>query len=428
MRKLPAATGPEEKYTEYTLDTTFRFGTLQTESEMPQLALNSEFAIDHLNPCTPQAFLKEVTFRFRSQADLALDWHVSLMSHIFNKKTGNSYEMFIPADYFGSSLGFSMMEVPKDQAGNNARVHAILRGCLPVGLWAKAKRVRRTAEDQEWSYFPLPPLVRDVMADLTRELTEIHYLGPLRSPAKRFYIANLDSTPRMDAAGDFLPYVLRDQGENRILYRRPDGGPRLTRGSLKSALNEWLHYLRTGETFSEVGDENVNEIDFTTTKDVLLEFTLQSFGGESHALADSGFGYSQILPIVVRGLVATLGSTLAIEQPELHLNPALQVRIAEFLASLAACNKTILIETHSEHIVNSLRVMAAEDRTGTLANNCRIFFLDTDLGLPMVRTLEVQPDGTVPSWPRGFMGEALSLSSRLLRAQEYKHHNVNTVD
>ncbi len=63
-----------------------------------------------------------------------------------------------------------------------------------------------------------------------------------------------------------------------------------------------------------------NEIDVASMKDVLLEFTLRSFGGEAHALADSGFGYSQILLIVVRGLIAKKpASCIIIEQPEVHL-------------------------------------------------------------------------------------------------------------
>ena len=109
---------------------------------------------------------------------------------------------------------------------------------------------------------------------------------------------------------------------------------------------------------------------------------------------------------------------IAIEQPELHLNPALQVRIAEFLASMARVGKTLMIETHSEHIVNALRVLAAEDPGGELAAECQIVYIDIESGGPILRQLQVQANGSVPEWPRSFMGEAMHLSSRLLMAQE----------
>jgi predicted ATPase len=99
------------------------------------------------------------------------------------------------------------------------------------------------------------------------------------------------------------------------------------------------------------------------------------------------------------------------------LNPALQVRLSEFLVSLTFAEKRVLIETHSEHIVNSIRVLAAEDESGTLADMCRIVFIDTSAGRPLISDLDIESDGTVPDWPVQFFGEALSLGARLLRAQ-----------
>ena len=275
-------------------------------------------------------------------------------------------------------------------------------------------------EDEVSSFFPLPLLIREVINDLSAEFKSIHYLGPLRSPAKRFYLTNLDITPRLDAAGDFLPYVLRDRGEAIVTYFPPRGDHEI-RGPLKGAVDAWLFYLRTGESRIHERERYTPEIDFTSVREVLLELTVQSFGGESHALADSGFGYSQLLPIVVAGLLASYGQTIAIEQPELHLNPGLQVRMAEFLQSLARTGKTVLIETHSEHIINTLRVLAAEDATGAFSSGCSILFLDTERGMPLLRRLEIQNDGNVPEWPRSFMGEAMHLSARLLRAQQERY-------
>jgi predicted ATPase len=120
----------------------------------------------------------------------------------------------------------------------------------------------------------------------------------------------------------------------------------------------------------------------------------------------------------VKGLLAKPGQTLVVEQPELHLNPALQVRLADFLVAMVCAGKQVLIETHSEHIVDAIRVLYVEDETGQLENKCRIFFIDTELDKPSVLQLDIKKDGTVPDWPQHFFGEAASLTGRLLRAQK----------
>ena len=184
-----------------------------------------------------------------------------------------------------------------------------------------------------------------------------------------------------------------------------------------SALAQWLCYLRTGEELSCA--ETGGELKVSALKNVLVELEVKSsVGKEVYPLADSGFGYSQVLPILVRGLLTPRDGTLIIEQPELHLNPALQVRLAKFLVNMARAGKQVVVETHSEHLVNSIRVLCAEDETGTLANDSGIFFLDIVEGLPVVRELSIQSDGTVAEWPQNFFGEAASLTGRLLRAQK----------
>lgn len=420
LRKLPKAETPDNRYGPYNIDSRFYFGVLQKGLPDPQMPLSPDLAVEKgAQACTHQAFLKRATFTLRTDDGMSLDWQVHLNSEVQDGERGPSYMIEIPGDYFGFSNGFTMMDVEESESGN-VMIPTFIKGLLPIGLWAKPKRgdeAVSSEQREEFSYFPLPPLIREAMTDLAEQLNHIHYIGPLRSPAKRYYMTNLDSAPSLDSAGDFLPYVLRDARNTQIVYAPPDHHGKISHGKLSTALGQWLHYLRTGEKLdgSELAVDG--EIGVASTKDVLVEFVLQSFGGELHALADSGFGYSQVLPILVRSLIARPDSLIAIEQPELHLNPALQVRLVEFLVALALCRKVVLIETHSEHIVNALRVLAAEDQSNVLSESSSIYFLDTEYGYPVVKNLEIQEDGTVPEWPRQFMGEALSLSARLLRAQ-----------
>ena len=158
-----------------------------------------------------------------------------------------------------------------------------------------------------------------------------------------------------------------------------------------------------------------------------VEINLKSFDGKSlHSLADTGFGYSQVLPIIVKGLMARKGSTIIVEQPELHLNPALQVRLADFFISLIRSGKQVIIETHSEHIVNTIRTRTATDKTGYLSSNTKIYFIDIERNKPIIHDMNIREDGTVPKWPLKFFREAANLTGELLRARTYnRKKNTN---
>src|SRR5262249_49844507 len=143
--------------------------------------------------------------------------------------------------------------------------------------------------------------------------------------------ANLGIDPDMDPSGEFLPYVLRDRADQRVLNVPPGAHGKPIRQTLAEALDGWVAFLRTGEPAAAKQSGEV----VLQTEQVLVQINLKSVAGtESHALADSGFGYSQVLPILVRGLLAGQDSTFIVEQPELHLNPSLQVRLAEFFVSM----------------------------------------------------------------------------------------------
>jgi predicted ATPase len=317
------------------------------------------------------------------------------------------YDMIMPKLYWErTSSGEFEYELLGD---GKVKVEVLLNGLVPILIAAKRK------DEKSLTFIPLPPDMVHVLRDLQRKLSEVHYIGPLRAPAKRYYITNVDSQPAMDAAGEFLPYVLKNRGDDTIRFPSPKQIGPLKPRKLRLVLDEWVHYLRTGDPQF---DKASHEIDIPSKGDVLLEFFLRDLSGtESHALADSGFGYSQVLPILVRGLVSRVGHTLMIEQPELHLNPALQVRLADFFVGLIRSGRQVLLETHSEHIVNAVRVLAAEDESNTIAPKISIFFIDVIDGRPDVTSLNIKPDGTVPDWPASFFGEALDLSSRLLISQ-----------
>ena len=140
-------------------------------------------------------------------------------------------------------------------------------------------------------------------------------------------------------------------------------------------MDHWLYFIRTGET-KQMREQQPHEIRVSSMKGVLVELEVPSPNDSTpHSLADSGFGYSQLLPILARGLMASRKHTVIVEQPELHLNPGVQIRLAEFFVSLVLAGKQVLLETHSEHMVNAVRVLVAEQDNSNLTGRCNIFYI-----------------------------------------------------
>ena len=130
-------------------------------------------------------------------------------------------------------------------------------------------------------------------------------------------------------------------------------------------------------------------------------------------LPDVGFGVSQVLPILVMGLLAPEHTLLIIEQPELHLHPRVQARLGDFFVGLSQCNKQCLIETHSENLVNQLRyhIVAAG---GQEKSDCMIYFVDQDeKGATKFEPVEISPNGNILNWPSGFFDETMLQEDRI---------------
>jgi len=128
--------------------------------------------------------------------------------------------------------------------------------------------------------------------------------------------------------------------------------------------------------------------------------------------ADIGVGVSQLLPFVVATLVAKKGF-IAIEQPELHVHPRVQVAIGDLLTQ-ANDKASFLIETHSEHLILRLLRRIRETTDNELPEGTKpvtpkdisiVYIEPSDNGV-QVRNIEIDEDGEFTShWPKGFFGE-----------------------
>jgi predicted ATPase len=123
-----------------------------------------------------------------------------------------------------------------------------------------------------------------------------------------------------------------------------------------------------------------------------------------------GFGFSYALPIIVAGLTAQAGSILLIENPEAHLHPAGQSNMGTFLALVASSGIQVIVETHSEHIVNGIRLAIAEN--DKINSELAVFHFFGDTGMS---TMSVSPSGVMSDWPPGFFDQAEADLAQLSR-------------
>jgi predicted ATPase len=129
-----------------------------------------------------------------------------------------------------------------------------------------------------------------------------------------------------------------------------------------------------------------------------------------------GVGVSQILPVLVMGLHSEPGSVLLMEQPELHLHPAMQQKLGDFLLACARSGRQVIVETHSDHLVTRLRRRIAEDDSDAVLNLVGLVFTERRDGRTSFSHLEPNRFGGFDDWPEGFFDESSTDSQRLLEA------------
>ena len=129
----------------------------------------------------------------------------------------------------------------------------------------------------------------------------------------------------------------------------------------------------------------------------------QLLASEQIRPANMGFGFSYALPIIVAGLLMPAEGILIVENPEAHLHPAGQSRLGRFLARVAGSGAQVIVETHSDHIINGIRLAVAEDSV-IPTDKVLVHFFGNEAG-QAPEEIEVTSRGALTSWPQGFFDQ-----------------------
>jgi predicted ATPase len=137
------------------------------------------------------------------------------------------------------------------------------------------------------------------------------------------------------------------------------------------------------------------------------------------SIADVGFGVSQSLPVLVALIAARPGQLVYLEQPEIHLHPKAQRRLAHTLCRAAKRGVILVVETHSAILLREVQTLVA---SGDMPrDDVMLHWLHrNDDGVTVVSTAELDENGAYGPWPEDFDATELEAESAYLDAVEAK--------
>ncbi|MCS6871550.1 MAG: DUF3696 domain-containing protein [Anaerolineae bacterium] len=232
----------------------------------------------------------------------------------------------------------------------------------------------------------------------------LRYLSANRvGPTALFEVSRADAISEVGTYGQNLALALRQYGRTQLTYWSPTRQDD-TNATLQEAVADWLQYMGLIQRYELVDYGKLG---------VFLQIFVKGVS-KPLDLTSVGFGTSQVLPILVQGLLTPEGGLFIVEQPEVHLHPKLQSSLAYFFYSLSRRNVQCIVETHSDHIVNQLRVLVA--KMPQLRQHIRIYFASRS---PEEGTtfeeVRLGKTGAIKNWPQDFLSEADKLARELVK-------------
>lgn len=252
--------------------------------------------------------------------------------------------------------------------------------------------------DEAVAYYQNADFIQNLNLLHERLFSSIYYLGPLRNRAKRLYTWAGGEPKDVGRIGDdTISAILAARESGRLLnteYRKK-------RKTLEEVVAEMLQKMGLIESF---------KISKVSEKRQDYEVKVRTKGSKSFVdILDVGVGVSQVLPVIVEVFYAPPGSTIIIEQPELHLHPAAQAGLADVLIDAIHAREDyenrgiqLIIESHSEHFLRRLQRRIAE---GELKEEEFSGYFISISDHSKIEKLQIDEYGEIDNWPENFFGD-----------------------
>ena len=179
-----------------------------------------------------------------------------------------------------------------------------------------------------------------------------HYLQAERTgPRTSFQAPPLQAfgDRQLGKAGEYCAHVLAVHERENIPIREL-GHPRAVSLGLRDQVEAWIAAVSPGT--------RIHAVPYPDMDLVSLQFSFvgEGFVSDRYRATNVGFGLTYALPLIVATLMSAPGALLLIENPEAHLHPRAQIKLTELLARAAAHGVQVVLETHSDHVLNGLRL------------------------------------------------------------------------
>lgn len=250
--------------------------------------------------------------------------------------------------------------------------------------------------DELW-LTPIKPLINNLSTN-PLYYQEFYYLnaeriGPRLSQSIKFY-----DYYNVGHKGEYTAQIISNLNYNFSVEENRINKDYLKGNRLEHHVNAWLEFILPGVSITSYYDDK------THTARIEMENSFSK--GTPVVPTNTGFGISYVLPIIVSGLIAKRDRFLIIENPEAHLHPSAQSKIGCFLAMIANSGVRVIVETHSDHVVNGIQLAVAKK---DIPSECVTinYFNSSQSGIqPNIQPISITEKGELTDWPIGFFDQS----------------------
>ncbi len=188
--------------------------------------------------------------------------------------------------------------------------------------------------------------------------------------------------------GEHTVQVLSSNLYDRLDVEKEKSFENSTNLKLGAQVNSWMNYIIPG---TNLNARKLDEINKSIARI------------NNYSPNNVGFGISYVLPIVVSGLLAE--GILIVENPEAHLHPSGQSRIGQFLAQVASAGVQVVVETHSEHVLNGIRIATMKGVLQPDDVAINFFQRNADTENVEIQQIGINSMGDFTEFPTGFFDQ-----------------------
>ena len=209
--------------------------------------------------------------------------------------------------------------------------------------------------------------------------------APVRSAPKRTYDPG---RPYWDPEGDSIPTYYAD-----LLFR--------DRGKWEKLKHALEQFGKDSGLFDEISIKTLGNRESEP-----FQIQIRKSGGKAKGpfrnLIDVGYGVSQALPVVTALLRESAPNMFLIQQPEVHLHPSAQASLASLFCDLASSGRNLLVETHSDYIIDRTRMEVRDDRCGIGPEDVTILYFERDDLDVVVHSMALDSQGNLLDAPKAY--------------------------